>query len=189
MLAETNFLHSGKLRRIQLYMGRCYLESNKRLMTSSWSLPAAGTCPARCRGSTPHRHGHSPSAQHPAPTMQRWLKLTVTSLLLQEAFTRPEHLLPALALLPLLLALLVSRISAGSATSQQHQQHNWWLSLAGPTTQTCLLAAGTVLLAPSLHLTSCVQMREGEVHFIIAFHYYFSPLLCCFYEKHCPFPP
>lgn len=169
MLAETNFLHSGKLRRIRLYMGRCYLESNKRLMTSGWSLPAAGTCPVRCWGSAPHHHGHSPSAQHPAPTMQRWLKLTVPSLLLQEAFTRPEHLLPALALLPLLLALLVSRISAVSATSQQHQQRNWWLYLTAPTTQTCLLPAGTVSLAPGLHLTSCVQMWEGDVHFIIFF--------------------
>lgn len=71
MLAETNFLHPGKVRRIQLHMGKCYVESNKRLMTSvdgpllqghAWRLGDAGAL-------LPTTVAVPPSAQHPAPTM------------------------------------------------------------------------------------------------------------------------
>lgn len=89
-------------------------------------------------------------------------------MILQAAFTRPEHLLPGHAVLPLLPVLSVSQIPAASDTSQQQQQ----LSPAVPAIQTCLLAAGNVSLALSLHLASCGQIWE-EVQFIIALHYFF----------------
>lgn len=68
--------------------------------------------------------------------MQRQLKLTVTRILLQEAFTCPEHLLPTLAVLSFLPMLLAFQISAASDTSQQQQQqHELWLPPAAPATQ------------------------------------------------------
>lgn len=165
--AETNVLHPGKVRRVQLPMGKHYLESNKRPVTSGDCPPSQGCAPC----SAPLRCGCSPSAQHPAPTTQRPLKPPVARILLQEAFARPEPLLPALAALPFLPVLSVSRISAASDASQQ--QRDWGLSPAAPATQTCLPATGSASLAPSLCLTSCGQTGETEVQFIIAFHCFF----------------
>lgn len=41
-LDDTNFLHPGKMRSIQLYISKCHLQSNKRLRTSAGASLSRG---------------------------------------------------------------------------------------------------------------------------------------------------